>query len=220
MIGSATAMELNNTESNPEFLRTILKGKDTLKLIFGAYIMLNILALLSSLPNLIKKIITIFCIINFIIVMHKTNGNMTIKRPRGPIRQGWVELSRVETGSLFQSHINIAPGPIRQNKEKVNMKQYIGKQKDNIQTQERAKCIQAYLSNTSRTSTDRKNHFNLSSMSQTEEKLLVRINTLMTGQIILVMLLAIISSKIYRLLLAQTVIIMLILQTPLLTEPI
>ena len=105
------------------------------------------------------------------------------------------------------------------------MNQYIGKQKYNIQTQERAtqdkdKCIQAYLFNTSQRSTDRNNHFNLSSMSQTEEKLLVRINTLMTGQIILVMLLAIISLKIYRLLLVQTVIIMLIIQTPLLTEPI
>ena len=110
MLGSATAMELNNTESNPEFLRTILKGKDTLKLIFGAYIMLNILAMLSNPTELIKKIITIFCIINLIIVMYKTNGNMTIKKTRGPIRQGWVELSRVETGSLFQSHINIAQG--------------------------------------------------------------------------------------------------------------
>ena len=105
------------------------------------------------------------------------------------------------------------------------MNQYIGKQKDNIQMKEKAKqdkdkCIRSYLFNTSRTSTDRKNHFDLSSMSQTEEKLLVRIHTLMTGQIILVMLLAIISSKIYRLLSAQTFIIMLIIQTPLLTEPI
>ena len=62
---------------------------------------------------------------------------MTIRRPRGPIRQSLVQLNKVQTGSLFQSHINIAPGPIRQNKEKVNMKQYIGKQKDNIQTQKK-----------------------------------------------------------------------------------
>ena len=76
---------------------------------------------------------------------------------------------------------------------------------------ESLKCIQAYLFNTSRTSTDKKNHFDLSSMSQTEEKLLVRIHTLMTGQIVLVMLLAIISAKIYRLFSAQTVIIIIML---------
>ena len=107
-IGSATATDMKNTDDNLEFLRTIQRRKDTLMLIFCAYIMLNILALLSSLPNLIKKIITIFCIINLIIVMHKTNGNMTIKRPRGPICQSWVELNKIETGSLFHSHINIA----------------------------------------------------------------------------------------------------------------
>ena len=80
MVGSATAMDMSNTDDNLEFLRTIQRRKDTLMLIFGAYIMLNILALLSSLPNLIKKIITIFCIINLVIVMYKTNGNMTVKK--------------------------------------------------------------------------------------------------------------------------------------------
>ena len=80
MIGSVTAMDMNNTESNLEFLRMKQKGKDTLMLICGAYIMLNILALLSCIPNLIQKIITIFCIINLIIVMYKTNGNMTVKK--------------------------------------------------------------------------------------------------------------------------------------------
>ena len=48
----------------------------------------------------------------------------------------------------------------------------------------------------------------------------MRIHTLMTGQIILVMLLAIISSKIYRLLSVQTVIIGMMIQAPLLIEPI
>ena len=139
---------------------------------------------------------------------------MTIKKRRGPIRQGWVELNRIETGSFFQSSINIAPGPTHQNK-----------QKDNIQSQERLKqdrdkCIQAYLFNRSRTSTERKNHFKLSSMTQTEEKLLVRVHTLMTYQVTLVMLLAIISSKIYSLLSTQTVIIGMMIQAPLLTEPI
>ena len=72
-------------------------------------------------------------------IMDKTNENMSNRRPQGPIRQSLVELNKVETGSFFLSHINIAPGPIRQNKEKVNMNQYIGKQKDNIQMKEKAK---------------------------------------------------------------------------------
>ena len=74
MIGSATAMNMNKTESNPEFPRTILRGKDTLQLIFGAYITLNILTLLSGVPKFIKKIIIIFCIINLVLVLSAKAG--------------------------------------------------------------------------------------------------------------------------------------------------
>ena len=57
-------------------------------------------------------------------------------------------------------------------------------------------------------------------MTQTEEKLLVRVHTLMKCQVTLVMLLAIISSKIYSLLSIQTVIIGMMIHALLLTKPI
>ena len=58
IIGSATAMNTSETENNSKSHRTTSRRKDTLKLIFGAYIVLNILVLLSNIPKILKKIIT------------------------------------------------------------------------------------------------------------------------------------------------------------------
>ena len=112
MIGSATAMNTSETENNSKSHRTTSRRKDTLKLIFGAYIVLNILVLLSNIPKILKKIITIFCNINCVLVICKTDGNMTAK----------------ETIRLSQLHITIDPTSTKENK-----------QDDSTQSQERLK---------------------------------------------------------------------------------
>ena len=151
IIGSATAMNTSETENNSKSHRTTSRRKDTLKLIFGAYIVLNILVLLSGIPKFIKKIIIIFCIINLVLVVCKTDGNMTVKET---IRQGWAKINKIETGSLRQLHITIDPVPANENKQNDNM------QSQERLKQDRHKCMQTYLSNTSRIYTKRKNHLN------------------------------------------------------------